>query len=178
MYGAGRHLFYILTELGPEKLILALKLNLTTQIIYVFALTFAKFSVGLFLLRLTPSGWVRKLIWGMLALVGLWTVAGSSALMASCTPFAATFDRTIPNHRCYPPQTARALAYTNSCKNNSHSCHRCENGDSSCLFQIYSRLTCTSYRHFDRCCICNASDVSLEETPYQQQNQGGSYLHT
>lgn len=115
-YGAGRHMYHILLNPGPQGLILALKLNFVTQFTYVFALTFVKISIGLFLLRLAPSGVYRRLIWCILGFVAFYTLAGSAALMAGCKPFAANFDRSIPGSSCYTPTTARALAFTNSCK--------------------------------------------------------------
>lgn len=115
-YGGGRHMFHIITspDLGPAALILALKLNFVTQFTYVFALSFVKVSIGLFLLRLTPSGVYRKVIWGIIGFVAFYTLGGSAALMAGCEPFAANFDRTIPGSSCYKPQTARGLAFTNA----------------------------------------------------------------
>ena len=115
-YGAGRHMFYIITDpkLGPSALVLALKLNFVTQFTYVFALSFVKVSIGLFLLRLTPSGVYRKAIWCILGFVAFYTVAGSGALLAGCKPFAANFDRTIPGSSCYQPQTLKGLAFTNA----------------------------------------------------------------
>lgn len=36
------HVYYIIQDVGPEGLILGLKLNFVTQFTYVFALTFTK----------------------------------------------------------------------------------------------------------------------------------------
>lgn len=75
-YGAGRHSFYILRDLGPEGLKTGLKLNFATQITYVFAIALVKVSVGLFLLRLTPSKQYKYFIWSVLGFVTFYTIAG------------------------------------------------------------------------------------------------------
>jgi hypothetical protein len=76
-YGAGRHTFYILRDLGPEGLKTGLKLNFTTQVTYVFAIGFIKVSVGLFLLRLTPSKHYKYFIWSILGFVAFYTITGT-----------------------------------------------------------------------------------------------------
>lgn len=76
-YGAGRHTFYILQDFGPEGLKTALKLNFITQVTYVFAIAFVKISVGLFLLRLTPSKQYKYFIWSILGFVAFYTIAGT-----------------------------------------------------------------------------------------------------
>ncbi len=76
-YGAGRHTFYILRDLGPEGLKTGLKLNFTTQVTYVFAIAFVKVSVGLFLLRLAPSKQYKYFIWSILGFIAFYTIAGT-----------------------------------------------------------------------------------------------------
>jgi hypothetical protein len=97
-------------------MIKGLQLNYATQFIYIFALSFTKVSIGLFLVRLAPSGVYKIIVYCILVLVSFYTIAGSIALLATCRPFAANFDRTIPGTSCYSPQTSFALAFTNSCK--------------------------------------------------------------
>lgn len=115
-FGAGRHIFYILRDHGPDTLITGLKLNFVTQFSYVFALAAVKVSIGLFLLRLVGTRSYKIIVWSLLVFLGLYTFGGSAALLASCRPFAANFDRTIPGASCYAPKTLRSLAFFNSGK--------------------------------------------------------------
>ncbi|RDL30696.1 uncharacterized protein BP5553_10041 [Venustampulla echinocandica] len=113
-YGAGRHTFYILQAVGPEKMKTGLKLNFAAQIIYVFAIAAIKVSIGLFLLRFTSSKAYKILIYSILGFLAFYTIAGTASLMAQCTPFDAHFDFTIPGAVCYPVKVSQALAYTNA----------------------------------------------------------------
>jgi len=121
-YGAGRHAFYIIQDMGSEGLIIGLKLNFITQFSYVFALAAAKVSIGLFLLRLVGTRIYKVIVWSLLVFLGLYTFGGSAALMGSCRPFAANFDRTIPGSSCYAPKTLQSLAYFNSGKSRNKQC--------------------------------------------------------
>lgn len=62
--GAGRHVQYI----DPADNIQGLHLNFITQPLCLVALCLTKLSVGLFLLRLTPSNRHKKLIWAVMVL--------------------------------------------------------------------------------------------------------------
>ena len=115
-YGAGRHMFHIMNDLGPSGVVLGFKLNFITQFTYVFALAFVKVSIGLFLLRFMPSRCYKLLVYATIGFLAFYTLAGSAALMAGCKPFAANFDRSIPGLVCYTPKVSQALAFTNSCK--------------------------------------------------------------
>ncbi len=60
-YGAGRHYQYIQP---PENIVKGLHLNFVTQPLCLIALCLTKVSVGLFLLRLTPSTRFRYFVIG------------------------------------------------------------------------------------------------------------------
>lgn len=60
-YGAGRHWQYIDP---PENVVKGLHLNFVTQPLCLIGLCLTKVSVGLFLLRLTPSTRFRRFIIG------------------------------------------------------------------------------------------------------------------
>lgn len=166
-------------NLGPEGLILGLKLNFVTQFTYVFALAFAKvriqvramvvhadvvqISIGLFLIRLTPPASIyRKLLWMMIGFVAVYTVSLSAALLSSCKPFAANFDRTIPGHKCWDPKTAQAFAFTNQCELERGHNVRVEIDDNS--FGNYNRLGSGS----------NPNSTSLE-APSQSTSKDGHF---
>lgn len=63
-YGAGRHVEYIDP---PSNVTKGLHLNFITQPLCLVALCLTKVSVGLFLLRLTPSPRLRRFVIGTIA---------------------------------------------------------------------------------------------------------------
>ncbi|RMY52297.1 hypothetical protein D0864_14284, partial [Hortaea werneckii] len=65
--GAGRHVQY----LDPKDNIQGLHLNFVTQPLCLIALCLTKLSVGLFLIRLTPSKRHVRIIWGVMILTVL-----------------------------------------------------------------------------------------------------------
>lgn len=69
-YGAGRHAFY-LTD--PAKRSYGLYLNFISQPFFLVAVVLVKVSVGVFLLRLTPSRSFCRFIWGMQAFMAIYT---------------------------------------------------------------------------------------------------------
>lgn len=64
-YGAGRHAAYIQP---PSNISKGLKLNFVTQPLCMLAITLVKVSIGLFLLRLTPTVIYRRIIQVTMAL--------------------------------------------------------------------------------------------------------------
>lgn len=60
--GAGKHIDYI----KKEDFIAALRLNLISQPIFLFAICFVKVSVGFFLLRIAVGRLYRRLIIGIM----------------------------------------------------------------------------------------------------------------
>lgn len=62
--GAGRHVQYIEPKTNIAR---GLHLNFVTQPLCLIALMLTKMSVGLFLLRLTPSKRHTRVIWGIMA---------------------------------------------------------------------------------------------------------------
>lgn len=67
-YGAGRHVEYIQP---PSHVVTGLHLNFVTQPLCLVGLCLTKVSVGLFLLRLTPSRRFRVFIWGVIVVTVL-----------------------------------------------------------------------------------------------------------
>jgi len=60
--GAGKHIDYI----KKEDFVAALRLNLISQPIFLFAICFVKVSVGFFLLRIAVGRLYRRLIIGIM----------------------------------------------------------------------------------------------------------------
>ena len=65
--GAGRHVQY----LDPKNNIQGLHLNFVTQPLCLIALCLTKLSVGLFLIRLTPSKRHVRIVWAVVILTVL-----------------------------------------------------------------------------------------------------------
>jgi hypothetical protein len=61
--GAGRHVQYIEPKTNVAR---GLHLNFVTQPLCLISLCLTKISVGLFLLRLTPSQLHARVIWGIM----------------------------------------------------------------------------------------------------------------
>lgn len=76
-YGAGRHAFYIVQDVGVEGNKTGLKLNFAAQILYVFAIAAIKVSIGLFLLRFTSSKGYKMAIYCILGFLAFYTIAGT-----------------------------------------------------------------------------------------------------
>ena len=64
-YGGGRHMMYI----PPQDIPFALKINFVTQPLYVLAITMTKFSIGMYLLRLTVEKVYRQVIIGTIGTI-------------------------------------------------------------------------------------------------------------
>jgi hypothetical protein len=60
--GAGKHIEYI----KPDDFVAALRLNLISQPVFLFAICFVKVSVGFFLLRIAVGKFYRLLIIGIM----------------------------------------------------------------------------------------------------------------
>lgn len=76
-YGAGRHAEYIYPV---YNIVLGLHMNFITQPLCLISLCFTKVSVGLFLLRLTPSLPFRRFIVGMI----IFTILAATGNMCEC----------------------------------------------------------------------------------------------
>ena len=76
-YGAGKHAAYIDP---PSDISKGLKLNFITQPLCMIAITLVKISIGLFLLRLTPTVIHRRIIQVTVAL----TIAANFAYIGEC----------------------------------------------------------------------------------------------
>ncbi|EEY15739.1 conserved hypothetical protein [Verticillium alfalfae VaMs.102] len=100
-YGAGRHVEFIEPK---SNVVEGLRLNFVTQPLCLIALCLTKVSVGLFLLRMTPSARFRKFILGVM----VFTVLSATGNL----PYA--WDISIPNGRCIPPAHLKFAAFFNS----------------------------------------------------------------
>ncbi|KAE8444231.1 hypothetical protein EG329_000731 [Mollisiaceae sp. DMI_Dod_QoI] len=110
-YGAGRHAVY-LTDASKKSY--GLYLNFIGQPIFLVAVVFVKVSIGLFLLRLTPSQFYHRFIWGMIAFMGMYTTVALITILTQCRPLNSIWDPKVTKAICFSPLGLRACAYFNA----------------------------------------------------------------
>ncbi|GAB1314738.1 Rhodopsin domain-containing protein [Madurella fahalii] len=108
--GAGRHVQYIEPK---ENITRGLHLNFVTQPLCLIALCLTKVSVGLFLLRLTPSLRFRYLVIGVTIFTILSATANILTVFFQCRPLALTWDSSVEG-TCMPAANLKFAAYFNS----------------------------------------------------------------
>jgi hypothetical protein len=104
-YGAGRHAYYLAAD--PAKQEYGLYLNFISQPFFLVGVVLVKVSIGLFLLRLTPSQFFHRFIWCMLAFMATYTtVALSMYHFPSCISYVTDLGC---SYYPYPMQTFESL---------------------------------------------------------------------
>ncbi|KAF6827312.1 integral membrane family protein [Colletotrichum musicola] len=109
--GAGRHAQYIQPQ---ENVVKELHLNFVTQPLCLISLCLAKVSVGLFLLRMTPSTRYQYFIKGTIAFTILSATGDFLAVFFQCHPLAFAWDTSIPGGECIPADNLKFAAFFNS----------------------------------------------------------------
>ncbi|KAK1541031.1 hypothetical protein CPAR01_07020 [Colletotrichum paranaense] len=110
-YGAGRHIQYIEPK---SNIVTGLHLNFVTQPLCLIALCLAKVSVGMFLLRITPSGKFRHVIWGIIIFTVFSALGNFLTVFFQCQPLAFTWDFSIEGGKCIPQADLKFAAFFNS----------------------------------------------------------------
>ncbi|KAK3904821.1 hypothetical protein C8A05DRAFT_42164 [Staphylotrichum tortipilum] len=108
--GAGRHWQYIQP---PENVTKGLHLNFVTQPLCLIALCLTKVSVGLFLLRLTPSVRFRYFVIGTIIFTVLSATGNFLTVFFQCRPLAFTWDTSVKGS-CIPAANLKFAAFFNS----------------------------------------------------------------
>lgn len=111
--GTGRHATYIM-QIDPGKLTQHLKGIVINEFLHPSAVAFPKLCVLILYLRVFTQKIERRIAWG---LVGFIFAAWLSFIVATCfqcTPFAYTWDKTIPGGHCF---NNMAFAYSSSVPN-------------------------------------------------------------
>ncbi|KAK4099230.1 hypothetical protein N658DRAFT_171645 [Parathielavia hyrcaniae] len=108
--GGGRHVQYIQP---PENVVKGLHLNFVTQPLCLIALCFTKVSVGLFLLRLTPSPKFRYFVIGMIVFTIMSHTGNLLTVFFQCRPLALAWDHSVEGE-CLPPTHLKFAAFFNS----------------------------------------------------------------
>ncbi|KAH6880793.1 hypothetical protein B0T10DRAFT_411920, partial [Thelonectria olida] len=98
-HGLGRHNYY----LSPDERVPAEKFLFISQPPFAWALTCAKISIALLLIRIQHSNrlWVFFL-YGMVIIQVLIGITINTFQLLLCKPLAAVWDKTIPNYVCIP----------------------------------------------------------------------------
>ncbi|TDZ15568.1 hypothetical protein Cob_v011515 [Colletotrichum orbiculare MAFF 240422] len=109
--GAGRHVQYIEPK---ENVVTGLHLNFVTQPLCLIGLCLAKVSVGLFLLRLTPSVRFRYFITAVIVFTVLSAIGNLLTVFFQCQPLAFTWDSSIEGGSCMAPSDLKFAAFFNS----------------------------------------------------------------
>lgn len=107
--GAGRHIVY----LEPATASKGLKLNFATQPIYLWAITVVKVSIALFLLRISPARFYKRLLIGIIAFLIIYTFICFLTIMLQCKNLAILWDSTVKT-TCWTGSTIRGLSYLNT----------------------------------------------------------------
>ncbi|XPT00395.1 hypothetical protein M3J09_009548 [Ascochyta lentis] len=107
-YGAGRHIQHI----EPDHFATGYKLNFITQPIYFFAIALVKISVGFFLLRIAVRPIYRRVVIGVMAFMGFYTISCFFTIILQCTDLAVQWNHTI-KATCWGPHTIKTLSYLN-----------------------------------------------------------------
>lgn len=107
--GAGMHT----ADLDPEMNKFGLKLNFASQPFYLWAIPLVKTSVGLFLLRITPNDFYRRLVQGSIIFLLLYTLVCFLTVMLQCQNLAVLWDFTVET-TCWDPSVTLGLSYANS----------------------------------------------------------------
>ncbi|RDL37585.1 uncharacterized protein BP5553_05018 [Venustampulla echinocandica] len=110
-YGAGRHAAY-LTD--PDKHSYGLFLNFVSQPFYLVGVVLVKVSIGLFLVRITPSVFFNRFIWSMQAFMCIYTTIALITIFTQCRPLSVIWDHTVTEAICFTPLGLRACAYFNA----------------------------------------------------------------
>ncbi|KAF3809692.1 hypothetical protein GCG54_00005233 [Colletotrichum gloeosporioides] len=110
-YGGGRHIQYIEPK---SNVVIGLHYNFVTQPLCLIALCLAKVSVGLFLLRVSPSTRMRYFIMGTIVFTILSATGNFLTVFFQCRPLAYTWDTSIKGGECIPPANLKFAAFFNS----------------------------------------------------------------
>ncbi|KAI4869507.1 hypothetical protein F4820DRAFT_463435 [Hypoxylon rubiginosum] len=108
-YGAGKHLAAVPVEHIP----LALKSRWAAELVYVVTSMLAKFTVGLFLLRISPQAWQRTVICATLLVCLAYHVFYAFMAAFQCQPVSFFWLKHVPGAvgRCWSDELVIGCTY-------------------------------------------------------------------
>jgi hypothetical protein len=110
-YGFGQNMVDIE---DPEHLVLAILFEAIGQTFAVIGMAIAKWSLGLFLLRLVTQTWHRVTIWIIMGSLAAASFSVCFVFWLQCTPPAYLWDRRIPGGFCQVDATPVSLTLTST----------------------------------------------------------------
>jgi hypothetical protein len=110
-YGFGQNMADIQ---DPEDLVLAILFEAIGQTFAVIGMAIAKWSLGLFLLRLVTQTWHRVTIWIIMGSLAAASFSVCFVFWLQCTPPAYLWDRRIPGGFCQVDATPVSLTLTST----------------------------------------------------------------
>lgn len=100
-YGFGQNMWDIE---NPRDIANAILNEAISQTFAVLGMAVAKWSMGLFLLRVIPILWQRIAIWSVMCLLMGASISCIFCFWMQCTPFPYLWDRSIEGGYCDLPQ--------------------------------------------------------------------------
>jgi len=97
-YGFGQNMFDIPVM---DDLVNAILFEAVGQTFAVIGMAVAKWSLGLFLLRLVTEKWHKIAIWTMMLILMGASISVAVVFWLQCSPPAYLYDRRIPGGYCY-----------------------------------------------------------------------------
>ncbi|KAL5606149.1 hypothetical protein BROUX41_006083 [Berkeleyomyces rouxiae] len=107
-YGIGKH--NVALEMGDMTK--ALMYQVLTTETYVLNMMLLKFSIGIFLLRLSMRKIYTHIIWVSLVVVTIWSVVILFWNILQCDPIESQWDITIEDRKCVPSNQVLNAAYS------------------------------------------------------------------
>ncbi|PYH35434.1 uncharacterized protein BO87DRAFT_415098 [Aspergillus neoniger CBS 115656] len=69
--------------------------------LYIWVALAVKCSLTVFIMRVFPTKWIRRIGLGIMVLMVIVTISGELPLIFQCWPVQAAWDSTIPNSKCF-----------------------------------------------------------------------------
>uniref|UniRef100_A0A8H7TN64 Rhodopsin domain-containing protein n=1 Tax=Bionectria ochroleuca TaxID=29856 RepID=A0A8H7TN64_BIOOC len=102
VHGYGQDM--VIVQEKPDEMKKAIIYLAVGQTFAMVGMTVAKWSLGLFLLRLVESAWHKTSIWMTLVLLAIASLLSTFVFWFQCSPPRAMWDRTLPGAKCEVPQ--------------------------------------------------------------------------
>ncbi|CAI6099652.1 unnamed protein product [Clonostachys chloroleuca] len=98
VHGYGQDM--VIVQEKPDEMKKAIIYLAVGQTFAMVGMTVAKWSLGLFLLRLVESAWHKTSIWMTLVLLAIASLLSTFVFWFQCSPPRAMWDRTLPGAKC------------------------------------------------------------------------------
>ena len=103
--GGGRHQYY----LSPSQTMEILRWNYASEVLLFAIIPATKISICLFVLRIKNTGWLKWLIYGLMAGLVITTVVPIIVLLVQCRPIEAFWNKSAGS--CWSPKVINDVNY-------------------------------------------------------------------